>query len=141
MEFHTRNPKIHTKTHRIHTFFISPSFSSLPLLFLFSTVFSSQMRANLVLNQLSHLRPCLAKTRKPIFGLFSHFCYLALSLFINLHLTYTYYTLASHLFTNSKIAYQLIDLYHLCPRVVNDHFTLISNIHFGSLILFPKNSI
>ena len=25
--------------------------------------------------------------------------------------------------------------------MVNDYFTLVSNIHFGSLILFPKNSI
>ena len=95
----------------------------------------------MVLNPTSFLRPCLAKTRKPIFGLFSHFCYLALSLFINLHITYTYYTLASHLFTNSIIAYKLIDLCHLCPQVVNDHFTLVSNIHFESLILFPKNFI
>ena len=73
--------------------------------------------------------------------IFPFFFYLALSLFVILNLTYTYYILASHLFSNSIIAYKLIDLYLLCPQVVNDHFTLVSNIHFGSLVLFPKNSM
>ena len=40
----------------------------------------------------------------------------------------------------SIITYNLIVLCHLCPKVVNDHFTLVSIINSGFLILVPENS-
>ena len=40
----------------------------------------------------------------------------------------------------SIIAYNLIVLYLLCPKVVNDHFTLVSIINSGFLVLVPENS-
>ena len=40
----------------------------------------------------------------------------------------------------SIISYNLIVLCLLCPKVVNDHFTLDSIINSGFLILVPENS-
>ena len=38
------------------------------------------------------------------------------------------------------MAYNLIVLCLLCPKVVNDHFTLVSIINSGFLVLVPENS-
>ena len=143
-----QNPQIHTIPYLnsvsipliLASFLLVLFFFFSPLLFLLSRFFSLRIKTNFGLIQwvcYGHVWP-LNKTH--FWVLFFIFLLILQFLIFAIPLM-PYSNLTPHISSNSIITYNLILLCLLCPQVVNYHFTLVSNIHFGSLVLFPKTYI